>query len=261
MTFRHAVPPFTPAPERPGSAPRAGTPIRRRWLGPRYRTSAGADVLILQHQDNAPAGLLLDVLRSRHLTWRTIRVDRGERLPDPGSVAVAFVLGSDQSAHETTRHWLTAEIAWLRSADQAGTGILGLGFGAQALAIALGGDIERAHRTKRGWLHVSSADPQRIAPGAWFCWDDNLLHIPPGAELLADNESGPQAFGTAHHLGVQFHPEVTPKIIADWVQQDAESALVAERILEATAREFKAAALAAQLLFTTFTSAAQRVHQ
>jgi GMP synthase-like glutamine amidotransferase len=107
---------------------------------------------------------------------------------------------------------------------------------------------------------VSTADPQRIAAGPWFSWDDNMVRIPPGAELLAENENGPQAYGTAHHLGVQFHPEVTPGIIADWVQQDAKHALDTQQILEATSHEFATAAHAAHLLFTTFTSAAQRVH-
>ena len=259
MTIRYAVPQLTPDPGQGSGAARAGTPIRRRWLGPRYRTGAGADVLILQHQGTAPAGLLLDVLRSRHLTWRIIRVDRSELLPDPRSVAVAFVLGCDQSLHDPEHRWIAAEIDWLRGADHAGTGILGVGFGAQALAIALGGAVEPTERTKRGWLRVSTADPRRVAPGPWFSWDDTVLHIPPGAELLADNENGPQAYGMAHHLGVQFHPEVTPKIINDWVEQSSDPALDTQRILEATSREFEAAALAAHGLFTTFTSAAQRV--
>ena len=101
-------------------------------------------MLILQHQDNAPPGLLLDVLRARRLAWRTARPDRAERLPDPNSVAFAVVLGSDHSAGETQHQWITAEIDWLRSAHGAGTAILGLGFGAQALAVALGGGVERA---------------------------------------------------------------------------------------------------------------------
>ena len=35
--------------------------------------------------------------------------------------------------------------------------------------------------------------------------------------MLADSPAGPQAYTIGRSLGVQFHPEVTPEIVADWV--------------------------------------------
>jgi GMP synthase (glutamine-hydrolysing) len=216
-------------------------------------------VLILQHQENAPPGLLLDVLRARGLTWRTVHLDRAEPLPDPGSVALAVVLGSDRSADETQHHWIAAELGWLRFAHEAGTAILGLGFGAQALAVALGGGVQRADRPAHGWKRVSTEAPQMIAPGPWFAWHDDVIRVPPGAEILAYDDNGPQAYRAANHLGVQFHPEVTPEIIAGWVYGESAPALDTQGVLEATSREFKTAAVAAHHLLATFAGSVRRL--
>jgi len=40
--------------------------------------------------------------------------------------------------------------------------------------------------------------------------------MPPGAKVLAANESGVQAYRAGRHVAVQFHPEVTPEIVAAW---------------------------------------------
>jgi len=176
-----------------------------------------ATAVILQHQDDAPAGLLVDVLNASGLRWQTVRLDRGESLPDPDSVALAVTLGSEHSAHDMRQEWIAPEIDWLRQADDAGTVIFGVCFGAQALALALGGAVERACRPERGWVQISTALPALVAPGPWLAWHDDAILLPPGAELLAHNGSGPQAFRAGPHLGVQFHPEVTPEIVAGWV--------------------------------------------
>jgi GMP synthase (glutamine-hydrolysing) len=258
MSRRDAVPPFRPA---SGGGGQTTGRIRRRWLGPRRRAGAGAGVVILQHQDNAPPGLLLDVLQARGLPRRTVRMDRGERLPDPSSIALAVVLGSDESADDTRSRWIAAEIDWLRRADQAGTTILGLGFGAQALALALGGGVAPASRPARGWRRVSTTEPQTIAPGPWFAWHDDSIRVPPGAQLLAYNDGGPQAYRAGNHLGIQFHPEVTPELIAERVYGQHSHALDTQGLLEATSREYRGAAVAAHQLFSTFADSVDRLHR
>jgi GMP synthase (glutamine-hydrolysing) len=255
------MPPYRPASDASGGARQTAGRIRRRWLGPRRRAGAGAGVVILQHQDNAPPGLLLDVLKARGLARRTIRPDRAERLPDPRSIALAVVLGSDESADETRDGWVAAEIEWLRRADHAGTTILGLGFGAQALALALGGAVQPADRPERGWRRVSTTEPQTIAPGPWFAWHDDAIRIPPGAHLLAHNSGGPQAYRAGNHLGIQFHPEVTPAIITERVYGAQSQALDTQGVLEATSREFKTAAVVATQLFSTFAASVDRLQR
>ncbi len=218
-------------------------------------------MIILGHHGSAPSGLLLDALKDRGLTWSTARPDRAERLPQPSAVAAAVVLGSREHSDEKAPEWAAVETDWLRSAHETGTAILGLGFGAQTLATALGGSVKPAQKPARGWTEISTAAPELIAPGSWFTWADSEIENPPGAELLAHNDLGPQAFRAGDTIGVHFHPHLTPQIITEWVYADAANGLDTQGILEATAREFKAAAVAAHRLLLTFASSAQRARR
>ena len=50
-------------------------------------------------------------------------------------------LGSDRSVHASPDPWIAAQLAFLRAAHDAGVPVLGICFGAQALAAALGGRV------------------------------------------------------------------------------------------------------------------------
>lgn len=75
---------------------------------------------------------------------------------------------------------------------------------------------------------------------------------PARATLLAHDPRGPQVFGAGQHLGVQFHPEVTPEILGAWVNSETSESLDAQDVLEQTAREFAAASPAAHRLLSTY---------
>ena len=121
--------------------------------------NAQRKALILQHEDVAPAGLALDALQARGLPWQIVRVDRGEPLPEPEAVSFAISLGAEAAADDELE-WIATELAWLRAADRADTPVLGVCFGAQILAVALGGGVSRASRPERGW--VQSPPPSRL---------------------------------------------------------------------------------------------------
>jgi hypothetical protein len=44
------------------------------------------------------------------------------------------------------------------------------------------------------------------------------MTAPPGATVIAETDLGTQAFIAGRSLGLQFHPEVTPEIMDDWVR-------------------------------------------
>jgi GMP synthase-like glutamine amidotransferase len=106
----------------------------------------------------------------------------------------------------------------LRRAATADVPVLGLCFGGQLMARALGGQSFRAGRSEIGWLPVRTNDPELIAEGPWFQWHFDTFTLPPGARLLAETDVGPQAYLIGRSLGLQFHPEVTPEIMDAWVQ-------------------------------------------
>ncbi len=227
-----------------------------------YDESTGLPALVIQHRGDAPGGRLNDVLAEQGFRATTVRADLGEPLPDPGAFGLVVALGwaGDTDAGEAdaersdagTRSFAPATIEWLRAADRAGTAVFGLGSGAQALAVALGGGVDRAARSRHGWVWVSSSTPGWIADGPWLAWRDEVIRLPPRAKLLAHDPRGPQAFGAGRHLGVQFHPEITPEIVGAWVSSESSESLDAQGVLEQTSREFAAASPAAHRLLTTY---------
>jgi GMP synthase (glutamine-hydrolysing) len=226
----------------------AGQVSRRRRVA--RRTVAGR-ALVLQDRELAPGGALLDSLRARALEPEVLRVDRGGRLPEPQLLDLAIVVGTARVSGTDAPAWLEREVDWLRRADRAGTAVLALGAAAQALAIALGGAVKRVPQARRIWTRVTTTAPRRIAAGPWLAWEDDRIVLPPGAELLAHDRVGPQAFGVNEHLGVQFHPEATPEIVPDWVVT-SEEVLDFQGIMEATWRDFPIASVAARQLFAEF---------
>jgi GMP synthase-like glutamine amidotransferase len=176
---------------------------------------------VLQTQDDAPAGLIDDWTAARDLALHIVRVDRGEPLPEPRDHAFAVVLGSSASVASRDRPWVADIVDWVRAADAAHVPVLGVCFGAQALAAALGGRVRRLREREIGWVTVDSADPERIPPGPWLTWHEDGLELPPLAYELARNRFGVQAFCHCRHLAVQFHPEVTAEIATAWASDAA----------------------------------------
>ena len=234
-----------------GHSPAGAGGIRRRW-----RISGGetgvSTAAVLQRRADAPAGLLHEVLTSHGLRVSTVRVDLGEPLPDPASLRLAVALGSDGTAGELARTWPDAQLDWLREADRVGTAILGIGSGAHALAVALGGGSEPAARSQHCWIQVSSDVPRWIARGPWLAWREDVVRPPRGARVLARSALGPEAFTANGHLGVQFHPEVTPEIVREWVTRPGDRVLDTQGILEATWRDHLDAAVGTRRLASGF---------
>jgi GMP synthase (glutamine-hydrolysing) len=155
---------------------------------------------------------------------------------DLDAVEFIVVLGSSESAYDDSVGWLSAERALLRGALNAGTPIFGICFGAQLLSRALGGVVDRAPRPEIGLMTVEpvlnpGAVEGLIMPGPWMQWHFDRFTVPPGGTLAARNSSGSQAFVHGRHLGVQFHPEISPQCFSTWRQTmtaEAEQKLLLE---------------------------------
>jgi GMP synthase-like glutamine amidotransferase len=196
--------------------------------------------LILQHGPTGPAGVLADWLRVRGLPFEVHRTWE-EPLPgDPRSFSFVASLGSEQSLAGRGADgpaWIGEEVAFLRRTLDAGLPVLGLCFGGQALATALGAEVQRAVRPEVGWLEIDSDDPDAVPSGPWLHWHWDAFAVPEGAIELARTPIGPSAFVAGPHLGVQFHPEVTLEIVDAWAQADPESLAEAGTTPEALVAE------------------------
>jgi GMP synthase (glutamine-hydrolysing) len=134
--------------------------------------------------------------------------------PDPQGASAVVSLGSDRSVHASDDPWIADQVGFLRAAHDAGVPVLGICFGGQALAAALGAAVRRAPEAEIGWIDVEGDDGYG---GRWFTWHEDVFDLPPGATELARAASGTQAFAVGASVGLQFHPEVTPAIVEDWL--------------------------------------------
>jgi GMP synthase-like glutamine amidotransferase len=141
--------------------------------------------------------------------------------PDPADWDLIVPLGSPWSVYDEKAigTWVHDELAFLRRAHELGVPVLGICFGAQALAAALGGAVVSAAHPEIGWYDIETDDPALVSAGPWFQWHYDRCVLPPGAVEVARNASGPQAYTIGRSLGVQFHPEITPDVVAGWIAE------------------------------------------
>jgi GMP synthase-like glutamine amidotransferase len=172
--------------------------------------------------------------------------------PDPRRFGAIVALGSDRSVHASPDPWIAAQVRFLRDAHDAGVPVLGLCFGGQALAAALGATVTRAPLVEIGWIELD-VPGGLIAPGPWFTWHEDAFSLPAGATPLARSAAGLQGFRLGASTGLQFHPEVDPEIVAGWVRGGgralADAGIDAAALLERTARLAPRAERRAMALF------------
>lgn len=158
------------------------------------------------------------------LNITVVNAHKGE-LPD-GAVPWDGVVVTGSPAMVSDREpWSEAAAKWLVQAVHKEIPVLGVCYGHQLLAHALGGEAGyhpegRETGTRQIQLLASAEDdplfggmPESFA--AQLTHKQSVLRLPPGATLLAENEFEPhQAFRVGKRAwGVQFHPEFSPAVM------------------------------------------------
>lgn len=188
-------------------------------------------------------------------------------LPDlasPSAPRAVAVLGSLRGAWDDTVPWLAEEIAFLSEAVRRGVPVLGICFGGQLLARVLGGTVAPGRRSENGWSTITS-EHRAVASGPWMEFHFDVFTSPPGARVLARSELCDQAFRLGPHLGVQFHPEVTPASVETWIERWAGTELedrlptlgvTSQGLRDDTARLAPASRAASRVLYDAFAEGA-----
>ena len=197
---------------------------------------------IIQNDPEVPPGRILDHIPHPYEIHHPYH---GERLPDITRISSLIVMGGAMGANDDHRHpFLTGLKQLIREVVTARIPYLGICLGGQLLAAALGATVASDRWEEQGTLQVSltqdgTTDPLfRGIPNEFttFQWHHDSFDLPEGAVLLATSEACPhQAFRVgASAWGLQFHPEVTEKILRDWCAWDSSS----EEMVEAMAVSF-----------------------
>lgn len=189
--------------------------------------------------------------------WQVVDVAAGEALPAVATVAGAVITGSLAMVSDRA-DWSERTAGWLREAHAANVPLLGICFGHQLLAHALGGEVGfRAAGPEAGTVEVTrlsvvtddplfAALPSRFAANV-FHWQ-SVLRLPAQAEVLACSAAEPhQAFRLGNSWGVQFHPEfdavATGRFLALAADELARSGQSAETLAAAVCPTPEAASL------------------
>lgn len=147
------------------------------------------------------------------------------RLPQPETISGAIITGSSAMVTDL-EPWSLTLMSWITSAMTKEIPILGICYGHQLLAQALGGEVkDRTNGVEIGTIDVhrtpdSANDilfegiPEEFAAQA-IHWQ-SVSRLPEKATLLAWSKSDPyQSFRVGRCAwGVQFHPEFTAAVMA-----------------------------------------------
>ena len=151
---------------------------------------------------------------------------RVEAPPDPRAAAAFIITGS--AANVPSREpWMLSAEAWLRGVVRAGTPTLGICFGHQILAQALGGDVQKNPRGREiGTVRIERIADDPLFDGLPAAFEANATHIdtvavlPPGATPLARSSlDDHQAIRfTEACYGVQFHPDIDADVMRAYLE-------------------------------------------
>jgi GMP synthase (glutamine-hydrolysing) len=186
------------------------------------------NVLLVQNHRIVRPDMVETAVRKRDVTCTLVRTFLSEPLPDPGDQDAVMVFGSPASCLDIeTSADLRRLRDWVSGCVAADRAVLGICFGAQMLAQVLGAAVRRNEVGEFGCTTVSLTDEgggsglfRGFPPSFQMAqWHTDTFGLPPGASLLATSQAcHHQAFASGRRVGLQFHIEASPRLIADWAE-------------------------------------------
>lgn len=200
---------------------------------------------IIQNDPDVPPGNIIDNLAIPCVIHHPYR---DGVLPVPGQIAALIVLGGAMGANDEDRFPFLGDLKDLiRTVVTARIPYLGICLGGQLLAAALGAAVVSGRWEELGTSTVRLTEGGRAdrlfreIPESFstFQWHHDSFDLPGAGVLLATSPACPhQAFRVGSCAwGVQFHPEVTEKIIRDWCAWDSATPAKTEELVAAFSRE------------------------
>lgn len=172
-----------------------------------------------------------------------VSVHDNEDLPDDlSSVAAVLVTGSPAMVSHRAE-WSERTAKWLKDFHALARPMLGVCYGHQLLAYALGGKVgpnPRGRHMGTRRVQILAADDPLLGPcppttSFQVTHVEVVLEPPPGARILARAEHDPHHALHFGHLswGLQFHPELDEAVMAAYIQSRS-SVLAGEGIAAET---------------------------
>ena len=202
-------------------------------------------ILVLQPDQTDPPERVGEWLRHEGIALRMIRPFDGEAVPTTVVEDGVIVLGGDMGAHDDRDHpWLSDIKVLLHRAVAFQVPTLGICLGAQLLAAATGGQVERGADGMESGVAVIAPRPEAKGDELFGSLPERMrmmtMHrdaitaLPPGALWLADSDPYPhQAFRLGSSAwGVQFHPEISPATYRTWARFSTDEGEGLQRVID-----------------------------
>ncbi|WP_277554023.1 type 1 glutamine amidotransferase [Halobaculum limi] len=201
--------------------------------------------------------------RELDATVSVFKVSEEEMPPSVSSADWNFdgvVISGSQTSVYDDRDWIHDLTDWFRRVHEADVPVLGICWGHQFIAQALGGRVVDMLEYELGYESITRVGEEPLFEGvpeefvSFETHSDRVAEVPPGATTLARNDVGVQAFRLGSAYGVQFHPEYDRQT-AVWVTEG--KALPDERIqsvLDGITDETVEAARVSKRVFDNFRS-------
>lgn len=149
--------------------------------------------------------------------FETIKLSEEQPLPDPAMLDATLIMGSAAGVYDTHYGWMEPLRAYIRAAYAAKTPMLGICFGHQIMADALGGDVRKS---EKGWglgrhVYTVRSRPAHIGGDlpefAIACsHQDQVIVAPAEAETFLASDFTPNAglvYRNGAAMSLQPHPE------------------------------------------------------
>jgi GMP synthase-like glutamine amidotransferase len=189
-------------------------------------------VQVVQHVPFEEPGLIAEWATAHGHSLGITRAWADE-FPPPSHDVLLVVLGGPMgAADDEALQWLRSEKHFIAETISVGAPVLGVCLGAQIIATVIGGSIRRNRETEIGWYPVMltpggsssplfSEWPEATVVGHWH---GDTFELPDGMQsLLSSAHCRNQAFVfDGRVVGLQFHLEWTPSLLANMVEACAE---------------------------------------
>ncbi len=192
-------------------------------------------VLIIKNVFSEGPGTIADYLNSETIPYSICEMSTGDAVPDLDSFTHLLIMGGPMAVYEMQHYpYLVNEALFIDRSIKANKHVLGVCLGAQMVAHALGAKVYPGQKKEIGWYEVAldpdgMSDPLMSAlalpdrnAAQVFQWHGDTFDLPRGAVRLASSDIFPnQAFRyTDRVYALQFHIEVTPTIVRDWLARE-----------------------------------------